>query len=155
MRATNLEKVFLWTFLFKLSYTARNPLDLESISMACKLSPHAGSIAFDPGNPAANGPTDFDSAKDAQITVFVDSDSGTVHLGAASLNGVSFALDANGNAAFKASNPVNALGMGFLGGVPGEVFRIKEDCGAGASQVLRTWAFDVANPTTEIRIHAS
>ena len=125
--------------------------------MACKLTPRPGSPPVTPG-PPPSGPTDFNAKKNAEITVFVDSDSGTVHLTAARINGTKITLDANEKATFKVPDPTNFLDLGFVAADPTEIFRIKEDCGGGDSQVLRTWRtqpFTPGGPTAEIRIHTT
>ena len=128
--------------------------------MACSLVPLPGSpsVSTNPTEIFPTGPSDFSAAGGASITIFVDSDSGTVHLTAATLNGNSIPLDANEKAAFTCSDPTNFLDMAFVGSDPTELFRIKEDCGTGTSQVLRTWrllAEVPGGPTTTLRIHIS
>lgn len=125
--------------------------------MACKLTPQPGLPPVTPG-PPPSGPADFDAAKDAEITVFVDSDSGTVHLDSARINGTKITLDANEKATFKVPNATNFLDLAFVASDPTEVFRIKEDCGSGDSQVLRTWRtqpLTPGGPDTQIRIHTT
>ena len=125
--------------------------------MGCKLTAPPGSPKPTPG-PPPSGPNVFNAAKDAEITVFADSDSGTVHLIAADLNGVKVSLDVNFRATFKVSPGGNILSMTFVGSDPDEIFRIEEDCGGGNSPILRTWRLKPVvpgGPTTQITIHAT
>src|SRR5262245_40222633 len=66
-------------------YTLTNLQLPELLSkMPCKLKPRPGS-PIQPGIPS--GPHDFDADVNAEITVFVQSASGAVHLTAAKING--------------------------------------------------------------------
>jgi hypothetical protein len=88
----------------------------------------------------------------------VDSDSGDVHLNAATLAGAPLAV-AGDRTTFTTVAGTNQLNLGFTAADPDETFRIKEDCGGGASQVLANWrlqanATQPGGPTRAFRIHA-
>lgn len=124
--------------------------------MPCQLTPSAGEPAIIPGTPS--GPSSFDGSQKTKITIFADSDSGTVHVTAAHLNGANLPLDANSKASFDVIVGLNILRMAFVGSDPDEVFRINEDCGDGTSTTLRTWRLRVAVPggaTTQITINGT
>src|SRR5947209_7343463 len=95
--------------------------------MPCSLTPDPAGIR------------DFLVAPAAQVTMFADSDSGTVQIVAATLNSTAQQVDDTGNVTWTAATGINLLDLAFAGSDPDEVFRIKEDCGGGNSQILTTW----------------
>lgn len=103
----------------------------------------------------------FNTATGARVTLFVESDSGTVRIIAASLDGAPVALNADGTVTFPAAVAGwSILGLAFAAADPSEVFRIKENCGGGNSQLLLTWRLeptpiDPGGPARQIRIHAA
>lgn len=116
--------------------------------MACQLSP-------DP-----SGVRDFLTSTGAAVTVIVESDSGGVHIIAATLNSAPLPVDADGKVPWTAVQGTNLLDLAFAGPDPDEVFRIQEDCGAGDSQTLTTWKLQAGGgfpggPTRAFRIHAA
>ena len=106
------------------------------------------------------GDFDFLTTTGAQITVLVDSDSGTVMLTAATLEGNALVVNAAGKISFQAAAGRNHLDLAFAGADPDEEFRIKEDCGDGSSNLMATWRLrpsvtEPGDPTRAFRIHAS
>jgi hypothetical protein len=90
----------------------------------------------------------------SSATLFVDSDSGNAAIESAQFNDVAVAADANGKLAigpFVAG--INILLMTIDDLEPDSV-RLKEDCGGGASQVLKTFDFDENEPAHEYKIFA-
>ena len=101
---------------------------------------------------------DFTAVTGARVTVFVDSDSGAVHLTAATLDGAPLAV-AGDRTSFTTAAGTNQLNLGFVAADPDETFRIKEDCGGGSSQLLANWRLqpsqvEPGGPTRAFRIHA-
>jgi len=116
--------------------------------VACQLAPYPADA------------DDFKSATGAQVTLFVDSDSGTVRIIAATSNGAPVALNADGSVTFTTVAGLNIFDLAFVGADPSEVFRIKENCGDGTSQQLLTWRLEPTpiepgGPARQIRIHAA
>ena len=111
-------------------------------------------------SPDPSGQYHFLTTKGAQVSIFAESDSGTVHIVGATLNGTPQQVDANGKVTFTAVQGRNLLDLAFVGADPTEDFRVKEDCGGGKSQVLDTWRLQPTptkpgGPTKMYRIYAS
>lgn len=99
-----------------------------------------------------SGTVDFLTTTGAQIKVFVESDSGTVRITAATLNSAPTPVAA-GTVAFSAVGGRNLLGLALAGADPADPYRIKEDCGGGNSNLMATGTLQ-DGPTRAFRIHA-
>src|SRR5690349_2119404 len=111
--------------------------------MPCNLKPD-DSLAFD-----------FVAPKGSTSVLFVENDAGTALIESARFNGTNVDPDGDNKITIteKAEADINFLSITINGAQNGDTVRLKEDCGAGASRVLKSFAF--GDPLQRYQISAT